>query len=106
MSSSIVPVFASTSPAFRPSRSTAMRSVISNTSESLCEMKTTETPLCLRSRITLNSREVSRSVSDEVGSSITSSFTLVSRALAISIICCTAVESSRTSTSRSMCTSR
>src|SRR5882762_1655780 len=106
MSSSIVPVFASTSPAFRPSRSTAMRSVISNTSESLCEMNTTEIPLCFRSRITLNSREVSRSLSDEVGSSITSNFTLVSKALAISIICCSAVESSRTSTSRSIRTSR
>src|SRR5467141_3685996 len=106
MSSSIVPVFASTSPAFRPSRRTAMRSVISNTSESLCEMNTTEIPLCFRSRITLNSREVSRSLSDEVGSSITSNFTLVSKALAISIICCSAVESSRTSTSRSIRTSR
>src|SRR5437899_9520537 len=106
MTASIVPVLASTSPAFLPSRRTAMRSVISKTSESLCEMKTTETPLCLSSRITLKSREVSRSVSDEVGSSITRSFTLVSRALAISIICCTAVESSRTSTSRSIRTSR
>src|SRR6266850_1467957 len=106
MSSSIVPVFASTSPALRPSRSTATRSVISKTSESLCEMKITEIPRCLRSRMTLNSREVSRSVSDEVGSSITSSLTLVSKALAISIICCSAVESSRTSTSRSIRTSR
>ena len=102
----MVPVFASTSPALRPSRSTATRSVISKTSESLCEMKTTEIPLCFRSRMTLKRREVSRSVSDEVGSSITSSLTLVSSALAISIICCTAVESRRTSTSRSIRTSR
>ena len=87
------------SPAFMPSRSTVMRSVISSISSSLWEMKTTEMPCFFKSRTIAKRLSTSEAASDEVGSSIISNFVSYERALAISTICCFATPSFLTSVS-------
>jgi len=85
-----------------PSRRTVMRSHTSKISESRCEMKMIDTPSSRSERIRSNSTSVSRSVSDEVGSSIAMRSALSESALATSAICCSAMLRKRTSVRASM----
>ncbi len=101
-----VEFFVTSSPMLSPSRRTTIRSVISNTSSSLCEMKMTEMPLDLSSVMTLKSLVTSRSLREEVGSSMMRRLAFVRRAFAISIICCWAVLRFLTSVSMLTETSR
>jgi len=96
MMSSVVTSATGCVPTSMPSRRTVTRSQMARTSSSRCEMKTIDTPRARRSRMRLNSVSTSRSVSEEVGSSITIRRASIDRALATSIICCWAIEKKRT----------
>jgi len=102
-------------PTSRPSRSTVTRSAMCSTSSSRCEMKTMATPWARSARIWPNRVSTSRSVNEEVGSSMTIRRASIESALATSIICCWARGKNRTgvrtltpspSRSRSACACR
>jgi len=84
-------------PTSSPSRRTVTRSAMTKISSRRWEMNTTETPCSLRVRICWKSVSTSRSVSDEVGSSMTIRRASRESALATSTICCCASGRKRTS---------
>ena len=92
-----------TVPTYEPSRNTLIQSLISNISLSLWEINTMDTPESRSLRIRPIRISVSRSVSEDVGSSMMMSFAFTESALATSTICRCAMERrlhfSRTSTS-------
>ena len=89
------------SPTTLPRRMTVMRSAISWTSLSLCEMKTMDRPSARRSRMIRNRSSVSPGVSTAVGSSRISTLASRSSALMISTRCWTPTGRSSTSASGS-----